>query len=153
MRAKLVEHQFPSEYVICERRNLRIDDLTNNLRQNLKEGFENGKYDLVQAIKIMVDVFYIGDNVLNDILLNIITDNFTILSDKLYYVDINILRSIISKDELNINSEQYLVLFLSNYYIKNQNYILDIDIKLISYIRILTLSTSEIQEIKNSRIK
>ncbi len=128
---------------------LRIDELTDYLRENLKEGFDNRKYDLLQALKIIIDIFYIGDNQLNEILLSTIANNFMFLRDQLNAIDINILRAIISRDDFNIDLEQELIFFLNYYYAKHQNDKLDIDIKLMSNIRMLTLSIPEISDVSN----
>lgn len=124
---------------------LMINDLTNSLRENIEEGFKNRKYDLLQSLKIIIDLFYIGDEILNDVLLSTITNNFMSLREQLKYIDINILQNIILRDDLNIDSELELIYFLNNYYALHQNN--DIDSKLIPNIRMLTLSISEINDI------
>jgi hypothetical protein len=128
---------------------LMIDELTNLLRQNIEEGFNNRKYDLLQSLKIIIDLFYIGDEILNDILLSTIANNFMSLREQLKYIDINILQNIILRDDLNIDSELELILFLNNYYALHQNNDVEIDSKLIPNIRMLTLSIPEINDITN----
>lgn len=140
-------NQFTIYYRIADY--LRIDGLVDKLRENLKKGFDNRKYDLLQTLKIITDVFYIGDNELNDILLSTIANNFMLLRDQLELIDINILRSIISRDDLNIDLEHELIFFLNYYYAGHQSNKLEIDIKLVPNIRMLTLQIPEINDVSN----
>jgi len=126
---------------------LMIDQLTNSLRENLREGFENRKYDVLQALRILTEVFYIKDDELNNILLITIANNFMSLREQLKFTDINILQTLISRDDLNINSEQEIIFFLNYYYAIHQNNEVEIDQKLIPNIRMLTLSIDEINNI------
>lgn len=140
-------NQFSMYYEVANY--LMIDDLTRYLRKNLEYGFDHLKYDLLQSIKIIKEVFYIGDPELNNILLNTIANNFMSLRDKLKDINVNILRDIILRDDLNVDSELELVFFLNYYYALNYNNNLEINLKLIPNIRMLTLSISEINEISN----
>jgi len=120
---------------------LRIDELINDLRKNLKDGFENNKYDPQISLQMINFIYYnFYDDDLNNILFDTIANNFKLLHDQLYFSDIDILKNIISKNNLNINSEQDLISFLNYYYVLHQDDKLNIDIKLIPHIRLLTLN-------------
>lgn len=138
---------FTNYYRIAEY--LMLDDLVNNLREDLRKGFENRKYDLLEALNIIVDLYFFGDDDLNEILLETIANNFIFLQERLYSININILKNIILRDGLNIDSELDLIYFLNYYYAMYQNNKLEIDIKLIPNIRILTLTIADISDASN----
>ena len=128
---------------------LLMDELTDNLRENIKEGFKNHRYDISQALRIVVDIFYIGDDELNEILLATIANNFMYLRKHLGLTDMNILQSIISRNDLNVDVESEVVFFLNQYYARYQNYQIEIDAKLVPNIRMLTLTLLEISAVSH----
>jgi len=69
------------------------------------------------------------------------------LREQLISIDISILQSILSRDDLNINSEHEVIFFLNYYYTLHQDN--KIDTKLIPNIRMLTLSNPEIDDVSN----
>lgn len=130
---------------------LLIDTLSTKLVNNLIDGFLEGRYQLYHAVNIIQKIFYNENKDLNTLLKLIIANNFNLLKDYLYSVDVNILSEIIVGNNLNIDSENDLIYFLDEYYLRNKNNILltDMNSKLISKIRMLTLSVSEILNVRN----
>ena len=121
-----------------------IDNLKKDLYNNLQEGFISGRYQINQIILILIKLFHIRDFSLNEILLSIVSKNFYDLYKQLYFIDIEILEEIISRDDLNIKTEFDLILFLDEFYRINKINSSDINDLLITKIRSLTMKANEV---------
>ena len=126
---------------------LMIDQLKDLLREDIIDGFNNGKYNISYIVDIISNIYYLGDLGFNEALLNTISRQFLSLLNELNTLEVDILQNIISRDDLYVNSELDLVFFLNKYYAIHPNKAIEINNKLIPNIRMLTLSIFDISSI------